>query len=910
MKRLMAMVALALLTAVSSLADTITLTAADSTGASSFIDGARWSNGEVPSPGNDYVVALGTASGQNIKTPAYNVNNPTKAATNVVFAGKSLTLGSGTAAGRLNIKTVASASYKDKSTITISDLRLVHKDSYILQGDGTSSFATLYGNISFLCPMASVSTTSTPYFSVGANRVIDLYSALSAEPGYGFKVIHSSDKNLGWVRLMGDNPGFKGYMAVASDDTYLTAETSGALGPEPDEPTVLLNIRDGGAFGVHYSNVDIDQPNRGISVTGTAGGKLYAASDKTLTTSMFITTEATKSPLKKIGAGTVLVTGACDVGDIEIQAGVLGLAGDVASDVVISNSARLAVASTDSTLTLSGSVTFADSGNSRIWFPPDENGKPGGTVVLDKGFTSNVWPIPWVKLGSMPSDAVDVTLFRVHPSVRSVTSEDFSCKNAAKNGYSRRYEITMDEDGMQVVKWVQYANSSVVRMKASVTGTGSDSATRRMLESDPWEDETAPSPGKNYLVDATTAGSSGTGARQTLYPSKASEMTAVFPGDSLTFKGSSSYLARFGLKAKETIVTNLIVSGTAEIVAAAYYGNGDTPGKTMQTLGGTLQVAKGATLQLHSTNKRGFTIASQLSGSGSIDIRPTTFGSSHNVAKDYFTAYLTGDNSAYCGNINVWGHADEQTYAEGYMTAKTHPVTLRMADGKNLGGDCSSWQPEGFHLRGACRLWPTATMAISGVNRGVKFSGNAFLEVDGGQTLTIDSPVAWVGNVYKQGAGTLALGNAREMDAATNSNCLDVVEGMVKTTTTNGMNRIQARLYAGTSIAVEADHAAGTPLGDFGYYNVDRDDPFDLTDCGGTLAVTVEDVNGTIAAGGRIGVNLLTVSSTAADALEGHITASTVAGKKGVVTRNAADSEGRVTFSAAFNNKGLIISFH
>ena len=133
---------------------------------------------------------------------------------------------------------------------------------------------------------------------------------------------------------------------------------------------------------------------------------------------------------------------------------------------------------------------------------------------------------------------------------------------------------------------------------------------------------------------------------------------------------------------------------------------------------------------------------------------------------------------------------------------------------------------------------------------------------------------------------------------------------MVKTTTTNGMNRIQARLYAGTSIAVEADHAAGTPLGDFGYYNVSRDDPFDLTDCGGTLAVTVEDVNGTIAAGGRIGVNLLTVSSTAADALEGHITASTVAGKKGVVTRNAADSEGRVTFSAAFNNKGLIISFH
>ena len=887
--------------AATAFADDPYLMSTDVQGKTSFTDGARWSDGNPPSTEKDYIVA----SGRTIRTPAKSVSS-SGVSTNAVFAGRSLTLGNNNGGGNMVVKTTAQTAYRGNAQVTIGDLRLVNAASYITQG-GDQLYSSLYGKITFSVPMASVEATSAPYFELSAGRAFDVYSDLHAASGCGF-VVKKGNDSAGRVVLRNDNPNFLGYMAVQDDKVYLTAETSGALGPEPAEPTVLLNLRAGGAFGTEglvSDNVVIDQPKRGISVTSETGGRLYAASGKSLTTSMFITTEATKRPLKKIGAGSVFVTGACDVGDIEIQEGRLGLAGDVASDIVVSNNAYLAVASADSTLTLSGAVTFKDS-SSRIMFQKDGNGRPSGTIVLDEGFTSSAWPLNWQVAGSMPDAAVGVALFRVHPSVRRVSPGDFFCQNAMRDGYSRKYEVTMDEDGMQVVKWVQYADSSVVRMKAAITGS-TDDDNHKMLNLNPWEDDAAPSPGKNYLVDATTAGSEGTGAAQSLRTGNALDGTAVFPGDSLTLKGSSSYIATFMLKAKETIVTNLIVSGTAEVNISAYYGTGNTSGKKMQTLGGTLQVANGSTLQIRSTNTREFTLASQLSGSGSVNIRPTTVGGSHTAANDNFTVYMTGDNTAFCGKIDVLGHSNGPTAGKEYVAAGTYPVTLRMADGKNLGGDCNSQQVEGFFLRGACRLWPTASMTISGVNRCVKFDGNAFLEVDEGQTLTIESPVAWVGNVYKQGAGTLALGNAREMNTATNSNCLDVVAGMVKTTTTNGMNRIQARLHAGTSIAVEAGHAAGTPLGDFGYYNVSRDDPFDLTAADGTLAVMVEDMDGNIAAGNKAVVNLLTVSATAADALEGHIEATSAAGKKGVVTRNAADTEGRVTFTATFNIKGLML---
>jgi hypothetical protein len=336
-----------------------------------------------------------------------------------------------------------------------------------------------------------------------------------------------------------------------------------------------------------------------------------------------------------------------------------------------------------------------------------------------------------------------------------------------------------------------------------------------------------------------------------------------------------------------------VFQGATQIVPSAYYGNGY---EQIHALDGTLQIKKNSTVNISFAHKRGITIASDISGYGDIT---TSFGSNG----ERFTVGLEGDNSAWRGTLDICAT----------NATATQYTTLYANSSKCLGGDCASFKEKGLSLRGIVKFNPTNTVTLAGENRGVWLEGSdVVLKVEDGQTLTIDSPVSWVGNVKKEGAGTLVLGCVRRPDSGDVdwAYSLAVSAGSVKTTTTNGVNGVKVALSAGASIAVEAGHATGTPLGDFGYYNVSRDDPFDLTGCDGTLAVTVEDANGRIAAGERTVINLLTVSATAADDLEGHITAVAATGRKGVVMRNAADSEGRVTFSAVFNRKGLIISFH
>ncbi len=883
MKQLVAVLSITL--AAAAFADNVSYLQTGDTSGTAFSKSESWNPKVAPNATEgaeyDYVVA----NGLTIRT----------ASSDKTFGGKSLTLGDPTTGGIFLTK-VTSGSYSENvPTVTVADLRVVNAASAFQHG-GNYKYGGLAGKITFSVNMGGALSDAAPSFQMTQGRHYIIKSLLHANAECGFLVKQGSSTGGGFVSLMSDNPNFLGCIGVAQDTVYLTAETSGALGPEPDTPTVLLNLRDGGAFGTEglvSDTVTIDQPKRGISVTGEAGGKLYAASDKTLTTSMFITTEATKRPLKKIGAGKVFVTGSCDVGDIEIQEGWLGLAGDVASDIVVSNNARLAVAAAGATLTLSGAVTFGNT-TTRIMFQTDENGKPSGTIVLNEGFTSNVWPLNWQIYGSMPAADIGVTLFRVHPSVRRVSPDDFYCQNDTVSGYSRKYEVTMDEDGMQVVKWVQYANTSVVRMKAELTGDGTATSTNyRMNESAPWADGYAPTKDKDYIVDATTAGASGTGANQGLRTGVNNSGTAEFAGGSLTFKGNANYVAKFILKAKTTVVSNLVFQGSTEIAPAAYSGTGQDH---IHTLDGALDIRKNSTVNISPAYQRGITIASDISGYGDI---AASFGS--NGTK--FTVGLEGDNSAWRGTLDI--------DATGENAAQY--TTLYANSSESLGGDCVSFKEKGLSLRGIVMFNPTNTVTLVGANRGVWLEGSdVVLKVEDGNTLTIDSPVSWVGAVKKDGAGTLALGCVRRPDSGDEdwSYSLAVAAGSVKATTTNGVNGVKVALSSGTSIAVEAGHAAGTPLGDFGYYNVDRDDPFDLTGCDGTLAVTVEDVNGTIAAGERTIVNLLTVSSAAADALEGHVTAATAAGKKGVVTRNAADSQGRVTFTAVFNIKGLIISFH
>ena len=877
-----------ILATISNFAEDIYLKTGDGTGKSSYIEGARWSNEQAPSAGNNYIVKDGLA----IRTPPVNV---TTAFTNAVFAGDSLTIGSDSSGGNVLVKTTATEDYYNNARVTINDLRLVNKNSFITHG-GDWSNSSLYGKITFLVPMSSATFEFVPYFEMPQSRVFNVFSDLCADKGYGFKIIRKSESSAGRVSIMKDNPNFKGFVAVTGDGDYLTVESAGALGLEPDEPTVLINLRALGTFGVHYNDVTIDQPNRGISVTSATGGKLYAAQGRTFKTSMFITTEATKRPLRKIGKGTVLVTGSCDVGNIDVVEGTLGLAGDVLSNVAISNNASFGVASPISTLSLSKAVTFYGSG--AFFIPIDETNGKCGTIELKDGFSSNVWPIKFKTDAQMPMACMTQTLFRVSSTVRNISPADFVCVegSASAEDYMSFIAIDKDEEGMQVVKRIQLP---IVRMKETITGS-SDNDSHHMNKADPWENDKVPMNGFAYVV----------GTNQNLRTGAATTGTVVFLGDLLAFKGTSDYTgdSQFLLKAGTTVVSNLVMSGKTVLNVSAASGTGQNKEQIME---GGLTVASGESSRLIITSvlNRLLTLKSSISGDGSIIICP----SERNSTKGFMRVGLEGDNSRYLGKFRLSCTTDGSggNYPDNGDEGVT-PVTLFLSNGNQLGGNPHTYYNDGFRISSYCCVMVTNSLELVHPNRAIRIVQNGEFNVAQDATMTITSPlILRLGALVKTGMGTLALGtHVSEKDSE--GNTIKLKEGYLKAITTNGVNGIGVVMSQNASIKVDSSNERGTPLGDFGYYNVVRDDPFDLTACDGKLNIVIEDSEGAIAAtrtnGKKLDVNILTVNSVAAEALKDNIVcmSDTIITPCDIVC-SEPDAEGRVTFTATFASKGFMI---
>ena len=102
-------------------AATITMKASDESGKSSFDSGLNWPDGNPPSPENDYVVPRVDVN-YTLRTPNFTATEPT----NLVFKGKSLSIGDSTASTRDCVFGIATAYTNEakKATITVNDLRL------------------------------------------------------------------------------------------------------------------------------------------------------------------------------------------------------------------------------------------------------------------------------------------------------------------------------------------------------------------------------------------------------------------------------------------------------------------------------------------------------------------------------------------------------------------------------------------------------------------------------------------------------------------------------------------------------------------------------------------------------------------------------------------------------------------
>jgi len=256
------------------------LSASGNNAGDSFTNPARWSNGELPSINNDYIVAYG-----------YRLRTAGSTTETVPFNGNSLTMADGS---DLRCKGLR---------VAVADLRLFHQR--ITHGTPPNT-QYIDGNIAVLAPYDFENDGSL-------TRILVVESELSGTADIRFKMsveklppnVYPADGVNGKFELLGANTNYTGGISVNGPHiTYLTISDEINLGGNPPafraDQLTLLNT---GILAVATS-VTLDDPNRGITLAGT-GGILDAAGSATLS----IACPVTGSSLYKRGSGTLALSG-------------------------------------------------------------------------------------------------------------------------------------------------------------------------------------------------------------------------------------------------------------------------------------------------------------------------------------------------------------------------------------------------------------------------------------------------------------------------------------------------------------------------------------------------------------------------------------------------------------------------
>lgn len=215
----------------------------------------------------------------------------------------------------------------------------------------------------------------------------------------------------------------------------------------------------------------------------------------------------------------------------------------------------------------------------------------------------------------------------------------------------------------------------------------------------------------------------------------------TFLGDSLTFVNGDLFTKTGGGKSLTVNDLRVAENGVLNFLHSA--------GSGVAVLSGKLNIAAGGVftnvLKSTSTSSIGFTLASDLSGAGTVSL-----GSDDNNPSTSTTEFrLNGDLSEFTGRL-VFSNGENNKDAYFYINP-----TL---------GDCASPDAQGITLLNngsSTALIATSDMTI-GPNRGVTVVGRNVIGHANGTTVTIDSPLVGDSSsmIRVTGGGTLRLTNA------------------------------------------------------------------------------------------------------------------------------------------------------
>ncbi|MBR4652782.1 MAG: hypothetical protein IKO72_05420 [Kiritimatiellae bacterium] len=290
-----------------------------------------------------------------------------------------------------------------------------------------------------------------------------------------------------------------------------------------------------------------------------------------------------------------------------------------------------------------------------------------------------------------------------------------------------------------------------------------------------WNDHEAVSPDKDYYIPTPSEES----LRNKYFPPGYS----VFPGRSLIAENAYFWIGEIATTG--CYFNDLIMVGGSITTCQNSGGEQHWDGKL------TLY-SESSTTTVKSYDSRKLIFRAELAGPGTLKIStytPTRLLSSMNGITE-----LAGINTNFTGKIYVTCPYAEPTGAgeTGSVPNENQKVTLRISDGRNLGGARSEFTYDAVKLDQMSVLKVLATATLDAQNRGMFVQGMARFDIDSGAMFTVSNTLTLAGLLRKEGEGTLALGgDLRFIDGAVSTaplattNVLAVKAGAVKPLATN-----------------------------------------------------------------------------------------------------------------------------
>ena len=301
----------------------------------------------------------------------------------------------------------------------------------------------------------------------------------------------------------------------------------------------------------------------------------------------------------------------------------------------------------------------------------------------------------------------------------------------------------------------------------------------------------------------------------------------VFGGHSLTIDYGILVAINRSFRSNKLIIRN----------GGNYYG---TPNCHSSLYGPVVADSGTASFSVYSYKR--LTIESEISGSGTLRFCSVS-GSSTSEPSGHYV--LTGLNTNFTGTtvltIPVNTPADISTAANQKKITPRFDrnfTTLYLTDKRNLGAPLDAPNPKALTIENMSRLSITnvSSLVLDDATRGIFINWVGRFLIDSGKTMTIASPLAVHGTMWKEGGGTLVLANPAPTfgedasgttpDADATNRTLRVAGGDLKIVAADAVNGLDVTFTNGAGrLVMELADGSGD-IAAYGIRNVKTDTPF------------------------------------------------------------------------------------